>query len=67
MKILVETTDWDTPNHTYIVEGGRSGRLLAFRTARGELKVFNKPKPFDKRGRTFNEIKDPELLSQIIG
>jgi hypothetical protein len=64
MRFLKETTDWSdsscaVPNHTYIVEDGRYGRLLGYIPAGTNDKImFSKPmRQFDRRFRTFKEIK----------
>lgn len=66
MRYLQETTDWDcgynVPNHIYIVENGRSGRALGYIQAGTTTpKMFKKPAPFDRKHRTFTEIK-PEKI-----
>lgn len=59
MKALLETTDWGTStpnNNTYLIDGNN---LVAY-IKHGEKKPFyfkNPIKGFDKRGRTFTEIK----------
>ena len=59
MKALLETTDWGTDNpnnNTYLIDGNN---LVAY-IKHGEKKPFyfkNPIKGFDKRGRTFTEIK----------
>lgn len=57
MKLLQETTDWDTPNHIYIF-GASSLKIVGYIKA-GETVAFKFAKPiqFDKRRRTFTEIK----------
>jgi hypothetical protein len=63
MRYLKETTDWSqvdycVPNHTYIVEDGRSGRLLGYiKAGRTEEIMFSKPFPFDRKNRKFVEVK----------
>ena len=64
MRYLQETTDdwkcdYRIPNHTYIVEDGRSGRLLGYiKEGRTEAIMFSKPYPFDRKNRTFKELKN---------
>jgi len=58
MKLLKETTVWDVkiPNHTYAFEGGNCVGYIKAGTS--ELAIFKKPmKQFDKRYRTFVEVK----------
>ena len=58
MKILKETTKWDVPNHTYILND--AGDLEAYVIAgTGEYHEFKKPlKAFSKSKRTFKELTD---------
>jgi len=52
MQALKETTDWATPNHTYLLDGTT---LIAY-IKQGETTPFyfiKGIKHFDKRGRTF--------------
>jgi hypothetical protein len=55
MKALKETTDWTTPNHTYIVEGNT---LVAYiKQGTDRVVEFAKPiKGFDQRARKFVEV-----------
>ena len=63
MRYLQETTDdWKcdfrVPNHTYIVEDGRGGRLLGYVKEGTTAKImFSKPFPFDRKNRKFKELK----------
>ena len=52
MEALRETTDWATPNHTYLLDGTT---LVAYiKQGDSEPFYFSKPiKQFDKRGRKF--------------
>jgi hypothetical protein len=55
MQALKETTKWDSPNHTYLLDGNN---LVAY-IKKGEATPFyfkNPIKGFDKRGRTFTEV-----------
>ena len=64
MRYLQETTDdwkcdYTVPNHTYIVEDGRSGRLLGYvKEGTVDKIMFSKPFPFDRKNRTFKELKN---------
>jgi hypothetical protein len=54
MEALRETTDWATPNHTYLLDGTT---LVAY-IKQGETVPFYFSKPikhFDKRGRKFEK------------
>ena len=59
MKALLETTDWGTntpSNHTYLIDGTNLVAYIKY----GDKKPFyfkNPIKGFDKRGRTFTEVK----------
>jgi len=57
MKTLVETTVWgdNTPNHTYFSENDRCVGYIKAGTS--EKIMFKKPMRFDKRRRTFKEIR----------
>lgn len=63
MRYLKEITDdwkcdYRVPLHTYIVEDGRSGRLLGYiKEGRNEPIMFSKPFPFDRKNRKFKELK----------
>lgn len=52
MEAVRETTDWDTPNHTYLLDGTT---LIAYiKQGTTEPFYFSKGiKNFDKRGRKF--------------
>lgn len=60
MKYLKETTVWDKvdvtlPAHTYIVEGMKLYGYIVEGTS--EPIMYNTPLQFDKRYRTFKEVK----------
>lgn len=63
MRYLKEITDWSgceysVKNHTYILEKGRSGRMLGYvKSGTDEKIMFAKPMFFDRRNRTFKELK----------
>ena len=55
MEALRETTDWVTPNHTYLLDGTT---LIAY-IKQGETTPFyfsKGIKHFDKRGRQFEKV-----------
>lgn len=64
MRFLKEITDdwkcdFNVPNHTYIVEDGRGGRLLGYiKAGYSEPLMFSKPFPFDRKNRKFKELKN---------
>jgi SWIM zinc finger len=55
MQAMQETTDWDFPNHTYLLDGSK---MIAY-IKQGEKTpfYFSKPITIDKRGRKFAEVK----------
>jgi hypothetical protein len=60
MIILQETTDWGehrTPNHIYYLTDNKENLLAYIKAGSNEPTVFSKPIRFDRRGRTFKEIK----------
>lgn len=67
MKVLQEITEWDkvdynVPNHIYIVEDGRGGRLLGYvKQGTEEPIMFSKPFPFDRKNRKFKELAKSRL------
>ncbi len=55
MKAYKEITDWETPNHTYLLDGNN---LIAYiKQGESDPFYFKSPiKGFDKRGRKFIEL-----------
>jgi hypothetical protein len=55
MEALRETTDWASPNHTYLLDGNN---LVAYiKLGETDAYWFKKPiKGFDKRGRKFEPV-----------
>lgn len=51
--LLVETTDWDIPNHIYVADEKKQKIFGYFPRGEGDMIKFNKPLPFYSRGRTF--------------
>ena len=67
---LLETTQWDDeysiPSHIYIIERGRSGRLLGFiPSGQTEGIMYAKPKIFDKRRRQFKKLKVSNVIQTV--
>jgi len=61
MEILQEKTDWDYPNHSYVI---RDGKMLAYlREGSDTWTVFSKPLSFSKKGRLFTKIKGDTLTA----
>ena len=60
MIYLLETTNWgdNTPNHIYILSDKKSTKCLGYiKNGTNHIEMFKKPMNFDKRKRTFKEIK----------
>jgi hypothetical protein len=56
MRVLKETTDWATPNHTYFVSDDKS-KLFAYIKSTGvKVEEFKKPIKFSTSYRKFTEI-----------
>mgnify|MGYP003344428480 FL=1 len=58
MKFYRETTDWEVPNHTYLLTTDKSKMYGYIKLSSRENVVFAKPMKFDARGRTFVEVKE---------
>lgn len=56
IQICKEITDWDTPNHIYYIN--RAEKMVAYRSAQGEKKIFKRPLMFSKARRKFYIMKD---------
>ena len=50
-----EVTDWDIPNHTYMLKNGKC--LGYIKNGTDELIEFSKPLFFDGKRRKFNKIR----------
>jgi hypothetical protein len=63
MRYMQEITDdwkcdYNVPNHIYILEKGRGGRLLGYIKEGTTKKImFDKPFPFFIKNRKFKELK----------
>jgi hypothetical protein len=58
MILMVETTKWDTPNHSYIIENKSSGKMIGYIPNGTDTPIlFKKPLSFSRSRRTFKEIK----------
>ena len=58
MKLYRETTDWDTPNHTYLLSDTKQYMHGYIKQGCAELEMFKAPIRFDTRGRTFQYVSD---------
>ena len=64
MQVLQETTDWEFPNHTYLLDGSK---LVAYiKQGTKEPIYLNKPiKGFDQRYRKFVELKANPFKTKV--
>ena len=64
-EILKEVTEWEWPNHTYLVSAG--GKLLAYvKEGTKEAIKLSGNIAFDKRYRKFVKVENPELSALAI-
>ena len=58
MKVLLETTEWDTktPNHVYFLDDSKSKMFAYVKFGTGEPFKFKNPIRIDTRGRKFREV-----------
>jgi len=69
MIFLQETTDWGDskcPNHIYVLDDKQENMLAYIRMPITEPKVFSKPIRFDKRGRTFTQLKSVKPAKNLV-
>lgn len=57
MITVQETTKWDAPNHIYLLNDSKSKMYGYIPVGETVPYMFKKPMFFDKRNRTFKEIK----------
>jgi len=60
MKLILETTKWDSPNqknHVYLVDDSMYKMVGYIKNGSPKMTIFSKPMSFDKRRRTFKTIK----------
>ncbi len=63
MKIMLETTVWDSPtvpNHVYVFNDSMTKAIAYVRAGSKEVFKFKNPMAIDTRGRTFVELDDTE-------
>jgi len=63
MKIMLETTVWDSPtvpNHVYVFNDSMTKAIAYVRAGSKELFKFKNPLNIDTRGRTFVDLDDAE-------
>lgn len=64
MKYFLETTDWSTPNHLYLLSDSKE-YMHGYRVdGREPLQMMKLPVRFDIRGRTFKFIRNYDGVSQ---
>lgn len=56
MITLQETTSWDFPNHKYILSNDRRTMFGYIKSGETKPILFNGPRRFDPRGRTFIKL-----------
>lgn len=57
MYYLLEVTDWDMPNHTYVFANKKSIKVIGYiPQGTNEVQMFKKPYNFDKKYRKFKEV-----------
>ena len=58
MKVLLETTEWDTKtsNHVYFLDDSKSKMFAYVKFGSGEPFKFKNPIRIDTRGRKFREV-----------
>jgi len=68
LEVLQEVTDWEYPNHTYLLDKEK-GWLVGYRSvASGEIKIYKQPmKQFSKARRKFKKVVDKELERAYTG
>lgn len=56
MRVLVETTDWSFPSHTYFVSDDKSKLYAYIKSTGSAVEEFKKPIRFSTSHRKFKEI-----------
>lgn len=56
MKVFKEITEWDTPNHVYILSDDKSKMYAYVKRNTTTVTEFKKPYRFDSKGRKFVEV-----------
>jgi hypothetical protein len=56
MKFLQEVTEWDVPNHIYILNDSRDKMYGYIRRGTVRVETVNKPYRFSTSGRKFKEV-----------
>lgn len=58
MKLYRETTDWTTPNHTYLLTDNKQYMHGYIKLGTADVQLFKQPIRFDTRGRSFQYVAD---------
>jgi hypothetical protein len=58
MRVLKEITDWDVPNHTYFVTGGKDKMFAYIKASGNVIEEFVQPLPFSTTRRKFKEVEN---------
>jgi hypothetical protein len=60
VKVLKEVTEWEWPNHTYLLSTANDksyGKMVAYiKSGTEEIKWFSNPMSFSKSYRKFKEV-----------
>ena len=58
MKYFRETTDWNTPNHVYLLNDTKQYMHGYIQLGTADVKMFKAPIRFDTRGRSFQFVSE---------
>jgi len=58
MKLYKETTNWTTPNHTYLLNDSKQYMHGCIKLGSADVQLFKAPIRFDTRGRTFQFVSE---------
>lgn len=61
MRLYRETTDWDTPNHTYLLDDSKQYMHGYIKLGAADVQMFKAPIRFSTRGRSFQFVSDYDL------
>jgi hypothetical protein len=56
MRLYRETTDWDTPNHTYLLDDSKQYMHGYIKLGAADVEMFKSPIRFSTRGRSFQFV-----------
>jgi len=66
MKLYRETTNWTTPNHTYLLNDSKQYMHGYIKLGTAALRMFKAPIRFDTRGRTFQFVSEYAAENQDV-